>query len=111
MEEPEAGSPAPGWYQDPGDPSSNRYWDGAQWTDGRAPREGAGDSGGKETRATGIVIAGYIFAVLIPIIGLIIGLTQISKNRHGIWIVVVALAIIALFVSAQLIGSSGNSGV
>jgi hypothetical protein len=29
--------PPPGWYPDPNDPSTQRYWDGSQWTDSRAP--------------------------------------------------------------------------
>ena len=27
----------PGWYSDPDDPATQRYWDGAQWTENRAP--------------------------------------------------------------------------
>ena len=27
----------PGWYPDPHDPGTQRYWDGAQWTESRAP--------------------------------------------------------------------------
>lgn len=30
--------PAAGWYPDPSDPSLLRYWDGAAWSDHRAPR-------------------------------------------------------------------------
>lgn len=29
---------AAGWYTDPTDPSQNRYWDGATWTEHRSPR-------------------------------------------------------------------------
>jgi uncharacterized RDD family membrane protein YckC len=29
-----------GWYDDPQDPSQQRYWDGGFWTDYRRPREG-----------------------------------------------------------------------
>jgi hypothetical protein len=27
----------PGWYPDPHDPATKRYWDGAQWTENRSP--------------------------------------------------------------------------
>jgi hypothetical protein len=32
--------PPADWYPDPGDPSRFRYWDGAAWTEHRAPRVG-----------------------------------------------------------------------
>ena len=37
------------------------------------------------------MVAGYIFAVLMPLIGFIIGLTQINRSRYGIWVVVISL--------------------
>lgn len=30
-------STPPGWYPDPYDPTTQRYWDGAQWTENRSP--------------------------------------------------------------------------
>lgn len=33
--------PPPGWHDDPNDPTSLRYWDGAAWTDQRAPKPAA----------------------------------------------------------------------
>lgn len=35
-----ADSPAAGWYPDPEQPGQQRYWDGQQWTEHRAPLEG-----------------------------------------------------------------------
>ena len=38
-----------GWYIDPQDPSQQRYWDGASWSDHRAPagsRPGQAEPGG-----------------------------------------------------------------
>lgn len=82
-------APGAGWYPDPNDAKTNRYWDGSQWTESRAPIAGVS---AKEERADGVIIWGYIFAVIIPIVGFIIGLTQISKNRHGIWVVLASVA-------------------
>ena len=36
--------PAAGWYPDPEQPGQQRYWDGQQWTEHRAPLEGGGSS-------------------------------------------------------------------
>lgn len=33
-------TPAAGWYPDPEDATQQRYWDGAQWTEHRAPLSG-----------------------------------------------------------------------
>lgn len=50
----------------------------------------------KEQHATGIVIVGYICAVLLPIVGAIIGATQVNRNRHGIWIIWVSIAMVVV---------------
>lgn len=34
------GGTAPGWYPDPNDPATQRYWDGSQWTEHTAPVSG-----------------------------------------------------------------------
>lgn len=34
---PEQGGPPAGWYPDPEQPGQQRYWDGQQWTEHRAP--------------------------------------------------------------------------
>ena len=89
----------PGFYPDPNDASVERYWDGKKWTESRQPA-GNGKRPGdeKEQNATGIIIAGYVFAVLMPIVGFVIGLTQINRNRHGVWVVVVAAVAFAIWV-------------
>lgn len=100
-------APGPGWYPDPKDSSTNRYWDGGAWTDNRAPAVVAWGHE-KEQHASGVVIAGYIFALLMPFIGFIIGLTQINKSRHGIWVVVVS--VVAFFIWIGIVSSSSGGG-
>lgn len=106
-----------GWYDDPDGGGGKRYFDGTQWTEDRAP---AGDpaagtapyaapattADGKSTEVTGVIIAGYVLAVLIPIIGLIIGFTQMNKNVHGTRVIIVSVAVMVL--SFLLILSSGG---
>lgn len=100
----------PGWYPDPHDPTSTRYWDGQQWTENRAPVAGPRQVGadGKEQEAGGVIIAGYIFAVLMPIVGFIIGLTQINRNRHGLWVVIVS--VVAFLIWLGIFQSQGTTG-
>lgn len=33
--------PPPGWYPDPHDATTQRYWDGSRWTEHRSPVQGA----------------------------------------------------------------------
>lgn len=102
------GAPGPGWYPDPNDPATNRYWDGAKWTDSRAPRQLPGTAAGeKEQEATGVIIAGYIFAILMPIVGFIIGLTQVNRNRHGLWVVIASVVAFVLWLA--VVGAMNES--
>ena len=53
--------PPPDWYTDPEDESQYRYWDGATWTEHRAPRHGRPDgeteSGPGQLRRPGRLLA------------------------------------------------------
>lgn len=89
--------PRPGWYADPDNSHGMRYWDGSRWTADRTDYLPA--PAGKPATNDGLVAAGYIFAVLIPIVGLVIGAILLGrKDRHGPWIFGLALVIMALFV-------------
>ena len=101
---------APGWYPAPNDPANERYFDGAKWTDNYRTPQAAPVAAEKEQEATGVIVAGYVFAVLMPIVGFIIGLTQINKNRHGIWVVVVAVLAFLVWMAVLASGESGGGG-
>lgn len=127
---PPPSQPPAGWYSDPTVPGGQRYWDGAAWTDhavgptpAGAPAQGAyyPAQGGyappqeKEQEATGTIIAGYIFAVIFPLVGFVIGLTQINRNRHGLWVVLLSVAafigwIVLIAVVSASHGCSGPYG-
>jgi hypothetical protein len=51
----------PGWYLDPQDPRTQRYWDGTQWTEHRSP---AAQQAGPPTngKATASLVLGIVFA-------------------------------------------------
>ncbi len=42
--------PPGGWHDDPDDPASLRYWDGARWTDHQAPKQPSATSRSGEQR-------------------------------------------------------------
>jgi len=102
-------APGPSFYQDPNDPTVDRYWDGEYWTESRTPHQARAPQGTsqKEEKADGTIVIGYVMAVLMPLIGFIIGLTQINKNRHGIWVLLVS--VVAFIIWLAIISSSGSS--
>jgi hypothetical protein len=95
--------PLPGWYTDPDDPNNNRYWDGGKWTESRVPNTISSvtvvNNNDTADKINGACIAGYIFAVLVPIVGFVIGLTQINRNKHGIWVVIASVAMFAIYLA------------
>ena len=62
------GTPA-GWYADPSDPSSRRYWDGARWTDAMSSAvPPAGPHNARDDSRTW-AIAAHLSALLSLVIG------------------------------------------
>jgi hypothetical protein len=103
----ETPTPGPGFYPDPNDPNVERYWDGQKWTESRQPI--GRRPGEKEQEANGVIIAGYVLAVLIPLVGFILGLTQINRNRHGLWVVI--LSVVAFAVWYAIVMSSSDTTI
>ena len=94
----ERDTPAAGWYPDPSQPQTQRYWTGSAWTEQRAPLAPPEQPPGSFTT---VVAFGYIFAVFLPFVGFIIGLTQINRSVHGILIML--LSTIVFFASLALL--------
>jgi len=97
------GDPDPGSGEAKGSPQGNRFmqWFMGEDTGEQSPGRGAIASDGrvadqKEQHVTGIVIAGYICAVVLPVVGAIIGATQFNHNRHGAWILGLSIAMVIL---------------
>ncbi len=92
--------PPPAWYADPENAQGMRYWDGTKWTEHRTNYRA---EPAKPASADGLVIAGYILAVMIPIGGLVIGAMLLGRhNQHGRWVLAISILFIALaFVAAD----------
>ncbi len=83
-----------GWYPDPDQAQTQRYWDGSEWTDQRAPLAVEEKVDAYST----VIVVGYVCAVLLPFVGFIIGLTQINRSSHGVWIMLLSVAVFLAFV-------------
>jgi len=97
------GMPPPAaWYADPENPQGMRYWDGTRWTEDRTDYRATPATARKND---GLVAAGYIFSLLIPIVGVVLGAILLGrKDRNGPWILGLSIFFIAAFV---LIGALG----
>ena len=97
-----AGTAPPGWYPDPLDPQSARYWDGVQWTENRAPGVGTVEDPGSKLVLWGWLTA-TVFTAIIPLMaigGVTLGILAITRGRRtgqGIGIIIVSLAVAAIF--------------
>jgi hypothetical protein len=100
---------APGWYPDPERPYTQRYWDGDQWTDQRAPvTEKSTPEGSDSSAIDPRLIAGLLFAglgAILAIIGVFLPEADtetgihIAKNsliQHWEGALIVALALVGL---------------
>lgn len=105
-------SAKPGYYPDP-NTGQPRWWDGTAWgppVPPAAPQPGAKNEGEYQG---GLVVGGYVLAVLIPFIGFILGIVVATRqgratSKHGIWIIL--LSTLVFFVGlAVLFGGSDDS--
>jgi uncharacterized membrane protein YqaE (UPF0057 family) len=84
--------PAAGWYPDPQMAGTQRYWDGAKWSDHVAPldtRDAAvGDRGG----APGLNWGHWLMAFLIPPLAVVMGISELGRRpRLGAQLIAVGL--------------------
>ncbi|MGH3345538.1 MAG: DUF2510 domain-containing protein [Nocardioides sp.] len=114
-----AGPPPPaGWYPHPWMADTNRYWDGTAWTDHIAPvavappppRDTSFDLGWSQRHPAppepdhgGLIVGGYVMAILLPLIGFIIGIVLLAKGKTGHGLGAMILSVIAFFVWADVL--------
>lgn len=84
-------SAAAGWYPDPTMPGTQRYWDGDAWTEHVAPATPT--SSEPDSDSEGLVVGGLLTALLIPIVGFVIGCVLLTR-RPGAGVACMVLAVI-----------------
>ena len=62
----------PGWYPDPSQVDTQRYWDGSEWTDQRAPINGAATPANGSRTGTSIDIAANLRLALVGLGSLVV---------------------------------------
>ena len=103
------GGPSAGWYPDPSMAGTQRYWDGSRWSDHVAPMAASQPRRSTEAEdVSGLVVAGVITSIIIPIIGFIIGIVLMAKNKPGPGLACLILSIVAFFGWAAVLSSSGG---
>jgi hypothetical protein len=94
-----------GWYTDPDEPTTRRYWDGDEWTDKTCEQNLGGK---KSSKNDTLVTIGWITAVFIPIVGLILGIVANSRgDKRGTYVIICSIVVFAL--SIALIAATGNN--
>lgn len=84
---------APGWYPHQDTPQALRYWDGQKWTENLAP---VAQPVAQSAKASdGLVVAGLITMIFIPIIGFVIGIIVAAKGRAGVGVLMLVVSLVA----------------
>ena len=91
--------PPPGWYSDPGDDSTRRYWDGGRWTESRAPID-------KKAADRPAGALAYAAAVAFPIGGVILSIIQFARSNTGHGAALLLTSIVAAFIWMMILGAA-----
>jgi len=99
------GSPVPGWYPDPSDPSKNIYWDGTRWLVAAPSASGAPPTLGTQSDKSRQLAVG-IGSVVLVLVGLFMSGQSASliSGTGSIWTGVALTGIgtaIAFFMGAR----------
>ena len=96
-----------GWYADPDEPATRRYWDGDEWTDWTDQTYERNLNRDKDSRNDTLVIIGWITAILIPIVGLILGIVVASRgDKRGTWVIIGS--IVVFLISFAILTAAGS---
>jgi hypothetical protein len=98
-----------GWYADPDEPATRRYWDGEEWTDWTDQTYERNLNRDKDSKNDTLVMIGWITAILIPIVGLILGIVVSTRgDKRGTWVIVAS--IVVFLISLVILGALGDQG-
>jgi hypothetical protein len=114
---PPAANPPAGWYPDPNQPG-RRFWDGSNWTDQIAPPDqevpvqAVSSAKPKDPRNNTLATCGYIFAIIMPIIGAILAIPLYSRgDRRATAVLLTSIvAFVIWFLIAISSASTSSSG-
>jgi hypothetical protein len=86
----------PGWYADPHG-RGQRYWDGVSWSEQLAPLAPPSFSVDKHPATTGDWVAGVLLALLVPVVGFVLGIVWAAKGgkRGTVGIACLILSVVA----------------
>ena len=97
QESPVPDLPDAGWYPDPKQLKTKRYWDGQAWTDQRMPVAEE-----KKAAPGWALVVGYLGAFLFQLVGLIVGVWLLVRRAFGHGIAMIAISLL-IGVGAYLI--------
>lgn len=99
----------PGWYPAAGAPGFVRYWDGAVWVGEPKPVTAMPMP---HNDGSGLIGVGWVMSVFMPLIGGIIGIILLTKNRtdHGIGMIVVSIIAATIYYTLLVNAQSGSVG-
>lgn len=94
---------APGWYPHPSMAGTQRYWDGAGWTDHVAPAAPHG-AAVKPAVSGPLIGVGYVAALMLPLVGFVIGAVVLGKGEqvHGVAMMVLAAVVTVIALNAYM---------
>lgn len=101
---------APDWYPDPWTPGRQRYGNGSEWgppvTTGPQPPQPA-----PQSASTGDWVVATIISLLLPLVGLIVGIVYvvIGGRRRPVGLGCIAISLIAFLTWAALLGPPGEA--
>jgi len=86
------------WYPDPDSPKTlQRYWDGEEWTDWTDKTYERDLGRGKNSKNDTLIVIGWITAVLIPIVGLILGIIASTRgDKRGTYVIICSIVFFLL---------------